>query len=185
MAEAVSQRDEHNNRVTDNFVIFLDDTFLSPRYLSSFVANDVKYFSLEQFMMAQKAKIMGDDESFKKILNVSGDNDGSVTCKILGRGIKPWDENKWNINKEDVCFHGNYNKFAQNNELKIKLLSYDTKKVFVDGWKGNKIWGVGIDIDDKTIEDKKNWKGQNLLGIVITKVRDQILKEKNEKNEKN
>jgi predicted NAD-dependent protein-ADP-ribosyltransferase YbiA (DUF1768 family) len=34
--------------------------------------------------------------------------------------------------------------------------------------------GVGLSIDDPLIKDPKNWKGQNLLGKVLTQVRNDL-----------
>ena len=37
--------------------------------------------------------------------------------------------------------------------------------------------GIKLGIDNPLIKDEKNWKGQNLLGQILTKVRDDLIKE--------
>ena len=47
---------------------------------------------------------------------------------------------------------------------------------FVEASPSDRIWGVGLSQDDPKIENDKNWKGQNLLGKVMTEARAEILK---------
>ena len=158
-------------RVTDKYILFNTGCF-GQWYQCEFIVDDVKYFSAEQFMMAGKAKVMDDKDTLALILK---SNDPSE-CKQLGRKIKPWDQEKWDANKEDIVYNGNYAKFSQNEDLKKEILSYDTKKIFVEASAYDKIWGIGLDTHDKKADDKSNWEGTNLLGQQITKVRDELNK---------
>lgn len=38
------------------------------------------------------------------------------------------------------------------------------------------IWGIGLARDDRKAWNKLSWKGQNLLGEILTKVRDKLMK---------
>lgn len=38
------------------------------------------------------------------------------------------------------------------------------------------IWGIGLSEKDKRAWNKETWRGQNLLGEILTKVRDKLLK---------
>ena len=157
-------------RVTDKYILFNTGCF-GQWFKCEFTVDEIKYLSAEQWMMAQKAKVMGDNNTLKKILEA---NDPS-TCKQLGRQIKPWDQKKWDDNKEEIVYKGNYHKFSQNEDLKKELLSFDTKKTFVEASANDKIWGIGIDTANKQADDDKNWLGTNLLGKAITKVRNDLL----------
>ena len=44
--------------------------------------------------MACKARLMGDVETFKKILECKE----PFKVKAFGRQVQPWDDKKWNIN---------------------------------------------------------------------------------------
>lgn len=37
------------------------------------------------------------------------------------------------------------------------------------------IWGIGLSEKDKRAWNKETWRGQNLLGEILTKVRDKLL----------
>ena len=39
----------------------------------------------------------------------------------------------------------------------------------------DRIWGIGLAEDDRRAWNKKSWRGQNLLGEVLTKVRDKLM----------
>jgi predicted NAD-dependent protein-ADP-ribosyltransferase YbiA (DUF1768 family) len=39
----------------------------------------------------------------------------------------------------------------------------------------DKIWGVGLAAHDPSIRDRRNWRGENLLGQVLTQVRDELM----------
>eukprot|EP01084_Bolivina_argentea_P114736 204217_1 len=171
-------RDEHNNVVVeDGYVFYTDDGFLSCFYVSTFRVDNQKYFCVEQYLMAEKAKLMGDNNVYQQILNVTPDNEGGQKCKGFGRQIKPWDQEKWDAHKEKIYYAGNWHKYTQNKQLKQKLLSYDPEKVFVKTDENDKIWAIGLDIDDKKVCKSENWTGTNLSGKGVTKVRDDILKQ--------
>ena len=38
----------------------------------------------------------------------------------------------------------------------------------------NKIWGIGKRLNDKNIAQKDTWTGQNLLGTILMKIRDNL-----------
>ena len=58
--------------------------------------------------------------------------------------------------------------------LKEKLLNPEYDKTFVEANPTDRIWGIGIGENDLDIDDEKHWFGQNLLGKVLTEVRDYI-----------
>ena len=65
-------------------------------------------------------------------------------------------------------------KFRSDEKLKKQLL--DTyPKILVEGTPFDPIWGVMIKWDDDRILDEKNWRGQNLLGKVLMKVRKDLM----------
>lgn len=39
----------------------------------------------------------------------------------------------------------------------------------------DRIWGIGLSEKDKRAWNKKTWRGQNLLGEILTKVRDKLM----------
>ena len=157
---------------TDQFVFFYKDIF-SQWFPSKFIIDNITYCNCEQYMMAEKAKLFNDDEYWQLIMNQTDPN----KIKKLGRGVRNFNEKIWKQNCQQIVYKGNLAKFTQNDILKNKLLSYDKSLYFVEASGVDKIWGIGLKVTDPTCKRKANWKGLNLLGKAITKVRDDIIKQ--------
>ena len=96
-------------------------------------------------------------------------------AKKLGRQVRDFDAEKWN----EVCFEKMYEavyaKFSQNSNLKELILSDKFEgKGFVEGSRFDAIWGVKMDWRNPDIDNEENWQGQNLLGKVLNKVREDL-----------
>lgn len=151
---------------------------LSQWVKSYFKEEKIEYCCAEQYMMAQKALMFKDPESFDKIMNSSNPKDHQK----FGREVKNFDQKRWDSIKEEIVYRGNWLKFTQNKGFRDTLLK--TKKyILVEASPFDKVWGIGMGVEDEGIEDSANWKGQNLLGKTITRVRDDILKDRKRKRE--
>lgn len=65
-------------------------------------------------------------------------------------------------------------KFQQNPDLRKQL--FDTQDaLLVETSPFDNYWGVGITLDDPLIQNPKRWRGKNVLGRLLTKLRE-ILK---------
>lgn len=156
-------------RETDNYVFFWYG-YLSQWHPSQFVVEGTLYNCAEQYMMHQKALFFEDYETALKILKT----DHPKEQKALGRQIKNFNPIEWAAYCEPIVFVGNLCKFSQNPDLKKQLLSTGDK-LLVEASPYDKIWGVGLEENNELIDDAKNWKGQNLLGKVLTNVRSALL----------
>lgn len=128
------------------------------------------YNCCEQYMMAQKAKLFKDKRSYFLIMT----EERPRQQQELGRFILNFNQKIWDKNKEKIVFEGNLLKFYQHKDLKEKLIA-TFPKILVEASPFDLIWGVGLEAEDDLILDEKNWKGQNLLGKVLMKVRDEIM----------
>ncbi len=72
-----------------------------------------KYHTTEQYMMASKARLFGDDEVFDEIMETSNPHD----YKKLGRKIRGFEQEPWNAKKYDIVVEGNKATFGQNPSL--------------------------------------------------------------------
>lgn len=118
----------------------------------------------EQFMMAGKAKLFNDEETYNAIMATNKPNEQ----KALGRKVKNFDADKWNDVARDIVTLGNYNKFSQNDDFEY-FLQRNKHKHFVEASPYDKIWSVGLWASDPEIHDPASWKGTNWLGECINR----------------
>lgn len=143
------------------------ETCLSQWYPCQFEVEGVTYTSAEQYMMAEKAKLFGDEEIRAEILNT----DDPRMCKALGRKVKNFDKAVWDKEKEHIVRKGNTKKFLQNSALRNFLLSTGDK-VLVEASPTDRVWGIGLGKNNPDALDPQKWRGQNLLGFALMNVRD-------------
>ena len=78
-----------------------ENGYLSNWYKSDFVAEEIKFSSMEQFMMYQKAVHFNDIASAKQILETD-----VAEIKALGRGVTGFEESYWNGIRQIVVYEG-------------------------------------------------------------------------------
>ena len=123
----------------------------------------------EQFMMHGKAVLFGDDAIAAELLTV----DHPRAHKALGRKVKGFDDQVWKRERENIVMAGNRAKFTQNPALLAALVATRGTEL-VEASPFDKIWGIGLGASDARAKDPKQWKGQNLLGKILTKLRDEL-----------
>lgn len=133
---------------------------------SVFEVDGVTYGCAEQFMMAEKARLFGDAPTRAKILASSSPREH----KALGRTVANFDGATWQAACLDIVVRGNLAKFGQNPALRAALLATGDK-LLVEASPLDKLWGVGLRADDPRIHDRATWRGQNLLGEALMRVR--------------
>jgi len=139
---------------------------LSQWFDSPFVVDSVEYKTAEHYMMAQKAKLFGDHATYQRIIASQEPRE----AKKLGREISNFNDATWLKHRFDIVVQGNIHKFSQNISLRDFLLG-TSGKVLVEASPVDKIWGIGLSSDDKDSENPLNWRGLNLLGFALMKVR--------------
>jgi len=142
--------------------------FLSQWYPSKFTLDDIVYTSAEQYMMYKKAMLFKDTNVAKAILNTAIPNQH----KQLGRTVSNFSEIKWNSECKNIVKTGNMAKFLQNENLLTKLLN--TTGQLVEASPYDCKWGIGLLATDAYATDETKWRGANLLGNVLTEIRDEL-----------
>lgn len=136
---------------------------------SDFRSSITTYCCMEQYMMARKAELFGDEKIWQQILNCSEPK----KIKALGRKVRNFDETIWDEVKYSIVLNGNYRKFTQNPELREFLLSTGDS-IIVEASPYDGIWGIKMKQTDENILNPLKWKGENLLGFALMEVRDEI-----------
>lgn len=144
-----------------------ENGFLSNWFLSDFIANGIKFSSLEQYMMYSKAMCFGDEEVASKILST---NDVSM-IKQLGRLVSDYDDHYWNGVRQVIVYEGLLQKFVQNDKLKRKLIETGDA-LLAECAVNDIIWAIGLSLKDPNRFDPKKWMGKNLLGYSLMLTRE-------------
>jgi len=139
---------------------------LSQWYPSKFVVDGVVYWTAEHWMMSEKARLFGDEETLDEILKA----DSPKLAKDWGRRVSGFDQRVWNSHCFDIVVQGNIHKFTQNPDLKAKLLGTG-HDILVEASTFDNIWGIGLAQDDYFATNPAVWTGKNLLGLALMKVR--------------
>ncbi|HAC02985.1 MAG TPA: DUF1768 domain-containing protein [Eubacterium sp.] len=146
-----------------------ENGFLSNWYLSDFKVNEVKYSSMEQFMMYKKAIRFQDIEKAQQILST---NDVAL-IKEYGRQVKGYNDSIWCGVRQMVVYQGLLAKFSQNNILCNKLLQTHND-ILAECAVKDRVWGIGLSMNDPERLDLAKWRGQNLLGYTLMMVREEL-----------
>jgi ribA/ribD-fused uncharacterized protein len=139
---------------------------LSQWWPASFSIDGQRYPTAEHYMMAQKAKLFGDDQAYGNILAAPTPSE----AKALGRRARGFDEKLWIAQRFPIAVRGNTAKFEQNAELKDWLIN--TKNlVLAEASPVDTVWGIGLAASDERALDPRTWRGLNLLGFALMKAR--------------
>ena len=146
-----------------------ENGYLSNWYLSVFTLDGITFSSMEQYMMYNKARFFGDERIAARVLATSSVSE----IKALGRLVSGYDENLWNGVRQIVVYEGLLAKFSQNPKLKEQLKG--TANAFLaECAVKDRIWGIGLSMQDPNRMNRAKWQGQNLLGYALMMVRERF-----------
>jgi ribA/ribD-fused uncharacterized protein len=134
-----------------------------------FTIDGIHYKTAEHWMMAEKARIFGDEETRKKII----ESEHPRRAKALGREVKNFNEEKWVNARYGVVYAGNKHKFTQNDDYKTVLLGTEDR-ILVEASPEDRIWGIGLAEDHPDALNPLKWKGLNVLGFVLTDLKNNL-----------
>ncbi len=160
-------------RISEKYILFWETCF-SNFHTCKIVYDDISFFSSEHLFMYLKAKVFEDKDIAMQITKVGTPKE----AKALGRKVKNFDDERWKSVREEYMEIAVYEKFKQNPSLAKELMYEDYfGKQFVEASPLDKIWGIGLYWEDKLCDDVSNWKGLNLLGKTLDRVRMRLLNE--------
>ena len=121
---------------------------------------------MEQYLSFRKAELFKDKDSCDKIMEETD----PVTIKQLGKNVTNFKTSVWNMAKSDIAEEGLGYKFDQNPDMKEYLLEQRGK--VIGEMTRDKSWGSGLNLYHRDATKHRDWPGQNLLGKLLMKVRD-------------
>lgn len=167
-------------RCTKDYAYFYQGVPFSNWWTSPAIEYDGHTFSSsESLFMYFKAIKFGDAETAEKIAKSTYSK-----AKSLGKTVKRFNYLVWARVREESMYKALEQKLKFDAEFRAALLSDTFKgKTFVEASKRDTIWGIGAAATDDVL--KKGvaaWKGANLLGKTLTRLRDNTLKQNNLKD---
>lgn len=151
-----------------------ENGYLSNWYLSKFKVDGIEFSSMEQYMMYAKAVLFHDQPTADRIMQT----DDVAKIKALGRTVQPYDDKIWAEVRMETVYKGVLEKFRQNQELRKRLLETGEEMIAECAVK-DKIWGIGLSMQDKDRFCTERWKGKNLLGEALMRARKEIFRTAN------
>lgn len=138
-------------------------------YAAPFAVDGVRYATAEHWMMAEKARLFGDEAALARVFA----KDDPAAAKAAGRTVLGFDEAVWVCHRFDIVAAGNLAKFGQNHSLRDFLLG-TADQVLVEASPVDPVWGIGLAAGDPRAQDPVCWQGLNLLGFALMAVRDAL-----------
>jgi|SRR6476661_865943 len=138
-------------------------------YPAAFTEEGNSYPTTEHYMMAEKARLFGDEATRAAILQARHPDE----AKRLGRKVTNFDEATWNAARVGIVARGNLLKFSQSPDL-ATVLRTTGSRVLVEASPVDAIWGIGLAKDHPDAAQPSKWPGLNLLGFALMEVREQL-----------
>jgi ribA/ribD-fused uncharacterized protein len=155
----------------DGFTFFWrPDSPFSQWHACTFVVDGRTFGCAEQFMMHGKAILFGDADVAAQILDAPDPR----AHKALGRKVRNFDDHAWKKAREEIVYAGNHAKFTQNPAL-LEVLLATAGTELVEASPTDRIWGIGMTSSNPNATDRTKWRGQNLLGGILTRLREDLL----------
>ncbi len=148
----------------------IDKACFSQWFPRAFEHEGISYPTAEHWMMAGKAILFKDEEILEKIINCKT----APEAKKLGRKVRNFEPTAWNEAKREIVLQGNILKFSQHEDMKEFLINTG-ERVLVEASPYDAIWGIGMSVNTKGVENPNNWKGENLLGYVLMDTRKSMI----------
>lgn len=93
--------------------------------------------------------------------------------KNLGRKVRNYNDDVWIKHRVSYVAKGNFEKFSQNEDIKQELLNTGNT-IMAESNYFDKIWAIGIKESDPNAVSPSKWKGLNLLGKILTNLREKF-----------
>lgn len=155
----------------DNFTFFFGrECPLSNFHPSEFTVDNQKYNCAEQFIQFSKAKVFNDHDIARQILK----EEKPENQKALGRKVSNFNHRAWEEAIPQVIPQGLMRKFVQNQHIKQYLLA-TTDTELVEASARDTVFGIGLSITNADKGDKSKWRGKNLQGTMLQRIREELL----------
>ena len=99
-----------------------------------------------------------------------------VQQKKLGRQVRNFDEQTWTDQCRTIVKDANRAKFSQYASL-LDTLRATKGTILVEASPRDRIWGIGLGVNNPKALRKTKWRGKNWLGYILTELREELCAE--------
>lgn len=157
---------KQEKEIDDGIVYRGEYSTLSNFSPAPFTVDDISYVHVEQHYQSSKALHHGEVETANRIMNMSN----PLRIKSLGDSIEG---DALSIKRRMLVLYDRVRaKFEQSLKLQEELLATEGKHLYEATT--DPYFGCGIGFDSKRWQSK-DWSGENVAGLVVRKVRDELL----------
>lgn len=152
--------------------------FMSNMFVAPFEIDGMTFPTVEHYFQWSKAVLFEgkDSESAKKMMKAPRNKEftEAKSVKSLGKKVKDFSDAKWDDVKMAVMEKAVRAKFVNpKHELLPKLLATGDREIG-EANPRDKFWGIGTSADTADAKNPKKWKGQNQLGKMLMKLRNEF-----------
>lgn len=163
---------------SEQFFMYCKALVFNRPVIAKQILDEAKKYQLAKDFIADN---ITPDEIIKNPISQKTWKGMQMAFKAFGRKIDNYNDTVWNEKRYFIMKEGVKQKFKQNPYL-LELMMETNDKFFVEASPYDDIWGIGLNERDARKVGPINWKGKNLLGCLMTEVKNELrLEWENEK----
>ena len=146
-----------------------------------FIVDHITYSCVEQFMTVEKCFHFREPVLARKAMDMSNPKE----IRDLGDKIRNFDPREWIGMRNELMKVALEHKFSDPANIGAREYLLDTGSRVIGEASKHKYWGAGLLASDPDPLNLENWTGNNVLGLYLMKIRDDLIAEKVRKMNRN
>jgi ribA/ribD-fused uncharacterized protein len=158
--------------------------FMSNMFVAPFEVDGVTFPTVEHYFQWSKAMMFEGKDSEQAVKMMKPPRNKEYTeaksVKALGRKVKNFSEAKWDEVKIPIMEKAVRAKFVNPTHSLMEKLLATGDAIIGEANPRDKYWGIGTSADTADANNPAKWKGQNQLGKILMKLREEFKQAKTE-----